>query len=199
MALKVLLSMPQLRACIMDWRMPDMDGPTMIDSLKTAGFTAPILVVTSSLMPKTRAEAMAHGAIGCIEKTQGLAAILKRIHTLVVDGDDKDDNDRFVLGPLELRRSSQAALWRGRVVGLSEAEFQIVALLTDLSGTYVTHGELYWAVQHDLVPASGYADGYRKLVRDAVERIRTKFATVDPLFDALEHRTGCGYRWRARR
>src|SRR4051812_27718871 len=53
MALKVLLAMPQLRACILDWRMPDMDGALMIDTLKAAGFTAPILVVTSSLMPRT--------------------------------------------------------------------------------------------------------------------------------------------------
>jgi len=197
MALKVLLAMKQLKACIVDWRMPGMDGPTMIDTLKTAGFSVPIIVVTSSLHPRTRAEAITHGAVACIEKTQGLAVILNRIHMLVSDEDN--DNDRYLLGPLELRRTSRLVLWRNRIVSLSEAEFQIVALLTDLAGSYVGHGELYWAVQHDLVPASGYAEGYRMLVRAAVERIRQKFLAVDDHFDALEHRTGLGYRWHARR
>jgi DNA-binding response OmpR family regulator len=199
MALNVLLAMPQLKACIVDWRMPDIDGPTMIDTLKNADFTVPIIVVTSSLHPKTRAEAIAHGAVACIEKTQGLAVILKRIDSLVTDDDDRREADRFELGPLELRRSMRQVLWRGRVVNLSEAEFQIIALLTDLAGTYVGHGELYWAVQHDLVPAGGYAEGYRMLVRGAVERIRQKFHAIDERFNALEHRTGLGYRWNAHR
>ncbi|TAL02434.1 MAG: response regulator transcription factor [Rhodospirillaceae bacterium] len=197
MALKVLLAMKQLKACIVDWRMPDMDGRTVIDTLKTSGFAVPIIVVTSSLHPKTRAEAIAHGAVACIEKTQGLAVILNRIHALVGD-DDNDEGDRYVLGPLELRRTSRLVLWRNRIVNLSEAEFQILALITDLAGTHVGHGELYWAVQHDLVPVAGYAEGYRMLVRAAVERIRQKFLAVDDHFDALEHRTGLGYRWRAR-
>jgi two-component system OmpR family response regulator len=199
MALKVLLSMPHLKACIVDWRMPDMDGATMIASLKSAAFNVPIIVVTSSLHPRTRAEAIAHGAVACIEKTQGLAVILKRIDSLVTDEDEHGDAERFVLGPLELRRDTRIALWRGRIVNLSEAEFQIVALLTDLAGTYVGHGELYWAVQHDLVPSGGYAEGYRMLVRGAVERIRQKFHNIDPRFDALEHRTGLGYRWQSQR
>jgi len=198
MALNVLLTMPHLKACIIDWRMPDLDGAAVIDTLKSAAFNVPIIVVTSSLHPRTRAEAIAHGAVACIEKTQGLSVILKRIDSLIAV-DDENGDDRFVLGPLELRRDTRIALWRGRVVNLSEAEFQIVALLTDLAGTYVGHGELYWAVQHDLVPAGGYAEGYRMLVRGAVERIRQKFHNIDQRFDALEHRTGLGYRWQSQR
>lgn len=196
MALKVLLAMRQLKAVIVDWRMPDMDGPTVIDSLKTEGFDIPIIVVTSSLHPKTRAEAIAHGAVACIEKTQGLSVILNRISALVGDDDNAKDGEQFILGPLELRRSTGLVLWRDRAISLSEAEFQIIALLTDLAGTHVGHGELYWAVQHDLMPAVGYAEGYRMMVRAAVERIRQKFLNSDPSFDALEHRTGLGYRWR---
>src|SRR5581483_3719960 len=56
-ALEHIPAMPQLKACLVDWRMPYMDGASVIAALKGAGFAVPIMVVTSSLHPKTRAEA----------------------------------------------------------------------------------------------------------------------------------------------
>ena len=40
------------------------------------------------------------------------------------------------------------------------------------------------------------AEGYRSNVRAFIKRIREKFTTIDPDFDAIQNYPGFGYRWR---
>jgi DNA-binding response OmpR family regulator len=195
-ALDRLLVMPDLKACLVDWRMPQMDGPAVIEALRHAGFAVPIMVVTSSLHPKTRAEAISHGATACVEKTQGFQTIVKRIDELVAGVADRDDA-RPALDPLQIDREQKRVRWRGRDVALTGDEFQTLLLLTDLADMHVAHGELYWAMQHG--SPRRQEEGYRMLVRRMMECLRRKFIAADPQFDALEHRAGQGYRWRLRR
>ena len=84
-----------------------------------------------------------------------------------------------------------------QAAGLSRGEFEVVALLALNAGADIGYRALYDALRGDGFMAGQGEEGYRANVRAMIKRIRRKFTTLDPDFDALGTYPGVGYRWRA--
>lgn len=187
-------------AYILDWHMPRMDGLELLNRLRGAGVTAPIMFLTSLNQPLFEEMALEHGAVEFVEKTRSPAVIIKRLE-LVITGArlrQRPDpvTDTIDVGRLALKTEAKRAHWEGREVGLSLGEFEVVALLASKAGIDVSYREIYNTVQTEGFIAGQGAEGYRTNVRALIKRIRRKFTEVDPAFAALENYPGFGYRWR---
>lgn len=99
-------------------------------------------------------------------------------------------------GDLQLDAHTRRAHWRGHPVPLTLGEFAIVERLCNDGDRDVSYRALYDVVRGDGFVAGAGDNGYRVNVRAFVKRIRQKFRTVDPDFDAIENFPGFGYRWR---
>jgi two-component system OmpR family response regulator len=115
--------------------------------------------------------------------TARVAALFRRLEALREPGDE----DRVLRrGRLELDLDRLSARWNGRDAGLSLTEFWIVHALARHPGHVKNRQQLMEAASVVLDDAS---------ITSQVKRIRRKFQTLDPRFDAIGTVYGMGYRW----
>lgn len=187
-------------AYVLDWHMPRMDGLELLNRLRGAGVTAPIMFLTSLNQPLFEEMALEHGAVEFVEKTRSPAVIIRRLELVIAGARLRERpapvTDTIDVGRLALKTKTKRAHWQGREIGLSLGEFEVVALLASKTGTDVSYREIYNTVQAEGFIAGQGAEGYRTNVRALIKRIRRKFTEVDPAFAALENYPGFGYRWR---
>jgi two-component system response regulator ChvI len=188
-------------AYVLDWHMPRMDGLELLNRLRAAGITAPIMFLTSLNQPLFEEMALEHGAVEFVEKTRSPAVIIKRLELVIAGARLRDRPvpaaNTIDIGQLALKTDAKRAHWQGREVPLSLGEFEVVALLAGKPGVDVSYREIYNTVQTEGFVAGQGAEGYRTNVRALIKRIRRKFTETDPAFAALENYPGFGYRWRA--
>lgn len=184
---------------LLDWQMPEMDGPDLLQKLRADGVTAPALFLTGLTQPIFEERGLKLGAVDFIEKSKSFAIILQRVK-LVLNGvkspggaEPKALVESF--GSLELHHDSARALWRTHVVPLTLSEFRVVALLAGKGGGDVAYRGIYDVVRGEGFRAGSGEEGYRANVRALIKRIRQKFREVDPDFAALDNYAGFGYRW----
>ena len=191
--------------CVLDWRMPGLDGLALFRQLRAQGVPAPVLFLTSHGQSIFEEAALDAGAADFVDKTRGPAIISQRLSLALTRGavqadpldgsPDGPDNPELRVGGLSLALASKRATWRGCPVPLSRNEFDVVLLLAEKAGQDVGYRQIY-----DVVRGQGFAagqgdDGYRANVRAMVKRIRRKFERLDQGFAALRNYAGFGYRW----
>lgn len=113
-----------------------------------------------------------------------VAALFRRIEALTT-GDT--EGERLEQGSLTLDRDRMTAHWKGVPVPLTVTEFWVVHALAAHPGHVRSREQLMAAANVVL------DDG---TVTSQIKRIRAKFATTDPSFEAIETAYGMGYRWR---
>src|SRR3954470_7556900 len=92
-------------AYILDWHMPRMDGLELLNRLREAGITAPIMFLTSLNQPLFEEMALEHGAVEFVEKTRSPAVIIKRLE-LVITGARLKEPPARVADTIDLGRLS---------------------------------------------------------------------------------------------
>lgn len=191
----------EIDVIVLDWRMPEMEGPQVLERLRAAGVTTPVVMLTSLSEQVYEEAALGFGAVDFVDKERSVAILARRLRiasTQSAPGETAPEPDGVVtVDALTLDLSARRARWRETEVDLTLTEFDMVALMAQRAGRDVTYRELY-----DLVHGQGFqsgsgSDGFRSNVRGFIKRIRRKFETVDPGFEAIENYPGFGYRWRA--
>jgi len=114
-----------------------------------------------------------------------VAALFRRVEAL---SSSEEESDRLEQGSLVLDRDRMTAQWRGEAVPLTLTEFWVVYALA-LHPGHVKNREQLMAAANAVLD-----DG---TVTSQVKRIRAKFLSVDPSFDAIQTVYGMGYRWHA--
>jgi two-component system OmpR family response regulator len=114
-----------------------------------------------------------------------VAALFRRVEAL---SSSEEETDRLEQGSLVLDRDRMTAQWRGLAVPLTLTEFWVVYALA-LHPGHVKNREQLMAAANAVLD-----DG---TVTSQVKRIRAKFLSVDPAFDAIQTVYGMGYRWHA--
>lgn len=187
---------------VIDWHMPEIDGPRLLQRLRAMGIQTPALFLTGLRQPMYEERGLKLGAVDYIEKSRSFAIILQRIRlvisgakALVDAGTESESIEQH--GYLELNKDSARASWRGLSLGLTLSEFKIVSLLASRDGNDVTYRAIYNVVRGEGFHAGYGDDGFRANVRALIKRIRRKFREVDPQFDAIQSYAGFGYRWDA--
>jgi len=186
---------------LLDWRMPNLTGLEVLRRLRRAGITTPVIFLTVLSDDTYEQAAFEGGAVDFIDKSRRLTILLKRLVLIIAGMRSAVDPDprqaaSIRLGPLELSRETNRALWADREIDLTLTEFRIVRLLAEKAGQDVGYREIYDLVHgKDFIAGPG-AQGYRANVRTFIKRIRKKFHKADAGFDRIENFVGLGYRWR---
>lgn len=184
-------------ALLLDWQMPDPDGPTTLERLRGAGHELPVLFLTGLNQPIFEEKGLRLGAVDFVDKSKSFAIILQRLRIALSAKQSPDAAAaEKEAGGLLLDVASARASWNGQQVDLTHGEFRVVQLLAQRIGRDVSYREIYDAVRGAGFEAGQGPDGYRANVRAMVKRIRQKFRDLDPEFDAIETYPGFGYRWR---
>ena len=178
---------------VLDLGLPDMDGMTIIESVRQ-WTQLPILVVSARTHERDKVEALDRGADDYITKPFGAAELLARVrvairHTrLGIGGEGLASSGRFVAGDLTIDYDKHQVLIAGENAHLTQNEYKIVALLGKCAGKVLTYDFIMkelWGPQ---------SKGSNQILRVNMANIRRKIEKnpAEPKYIFTE--IGVGYR-----
>jgi two-component system, OmpR family, response regulator len=166
-------------------------GFELCRQLRALSAELPIIFLTARDSELDAVSGLRLGADDFLTKDLSLAHLIARVNALFrrVDALRQPPGDEAQIirrGPLALDVERMRVEWDGKVVLLSLTEFWIVHALTRHPGHVKNRQQLMDAANVVLDDNT---------ITSHVKRIRRKFQSVDPAFDALQTVYGMGYRW----
>jgi two-component system OmpR family response regulator len=174
---------------ILDRMLPGVDGMTILQTIRSAGSSVPVLIVTALGEVDDRVEGLRKGGDDYLSKPFSLQELLARVEALGRRQSRSRTTERLAAAGLEmdlLRREVRAG---GQEVRLTTREFQILEILMRNAGRVVTRSMLLegvWDYRFD--PQTNIVDQH-------VSRLRQKLG-ADAAANAIETVRGVGYRIR---
>jgi two-component system OmpR family response regulator len=177
-------------ALVVDRRLPEMDGLTLVSTLRATGIRTPVLFLTAVEGVDERVRGLRCGADDYLAKPFALAEVLARLEAITRRAHPPAADTMVRVADLVLDRLSHTVRRGGRPVDLQAQEFRVLEYLMSNAGTVVTRAMLLdraWGYQFD--PRTNVVDVH-------ISRLRAK---VDlPGMPALIHTVrGVGYTLRA--
>ena len=115
---------------ILDWMMPGLDGIQVLEKLRSAGITAPCLMLTARDAVEDRVTGLDAGADDYLPKPFATSELLARLRAMLRrKADYAPDVARF--GDVELDRTSMELRCGGRSAKLGNKAFQLMELLVE--------------------------------------------------------------------
>jgi len=173
-------------ALILDLGLPDRAGLTVVRSLRRAGSTLPILILTARAGTDEVVQGLDAGADDYLVKPFANAELKARVRALVRRG-GAVRTEQVACGALVINRLTRHALVAGRQLDLTAREFALLEHLTLHAGEVVTRTSLLeaiWDMNFD--PGTNVVDAL-------VLRLRRKLAAAGPSPQVATIR-GAGYR-----
>ncbi len=154
---------------LLDLTMPDLDGLEVLERLRASGDDVPVCVLSARDDVEDRVRGLQAGADDYVVKPFALEEVALRLQALLRRRPPGDD-ERIVLGDIELD-PRQAAAWRGgRELGLTRREFELLHLLMRHPGEVLERARLHeevWGYTFD--PGTNVADVFVGYVRRKLE------------------------------
>jgi two-component system response regulator ChvI len=196
-ALKALSDNPP-ELGVFDIKMPGMDGMELLRRVRE--FSAiPVIFLTSKDDEVDEALGLAMGADDYISKPFSQRLLIARIRALLRRQDlargeaaatsEQPEQPLIERGRLVMDPDRHKVQWDGKDVTLTVTEFLILEALAQRPGVVKTRNQLLDIAYHEDV----YVDD--RTIDSHIKRIRRKFRTADPEFDAIETLYGVGYRF----
>lgn len=128
---------------ILDVMLPGMNGYQLLQRLRTAGVTTPVLMLTARSGLEDRVHGLDCGADYYLTKPFETAELLACVRTLLRrSGGQLQEGDALVWGDLSLERSTFTLSCNGRAVRLSRREYDLMEQLLRNGGQVVTKEQL---------------------------------------------------------
>lgn len=129
---------------LLDWMLPDLDGPTVCRRLRERG-DVPVLMLTARTTEGDVVEALAAGVDDHLRKPIGMRELVARVRALLrlVDrarGDGASPVHR--IGPVEVDVGARRVTVAGDAVHLTATEFDLLARLCERPGEVVPRATL---------------------------------------------------------
>jgi two-component system response regulator ChvI len=184
-------------AIILDWYLDKETGIDILPRLQRRGIQIPVIFLTGAASRDHEISTFDLGAFDFIDKMRGMTVVARRINRILqmTQNNMLAICDELAHGHLTLRPKVSRALWKGEDVNLTVTEFNIVHLLVERAGEYVTYRNIYDCVRGSGFFAGSGEDGYRTNVRSSIKRIRSKFNALDPDFNEIQNFQAFGYQW----
>jgi two-component system response regulator ChvI len=187
---------------VFDIKMPQMDGMELLRRVRELGGpagTMPVIFLTSKDDELDEALGLAMGADDYISKPFSQRLLIARIRAILRRRDlergqaSSPDNgpEELVIerGRLTMDPARHKVLWDRKDVTLTVTEFLILEALAQRPGVVKSRNQLLDIAYQDDV----YVDD--RTIDSHIKRVRRKFRSVDPEFDAIETLYGVGYRF----
>ncbi len=172
---------------ILDWMLPDGDGPTFCDSLRRAGVLTPILMLTARGELGDRVTGLQSGADDYLVKPFEVEELLARMAALVRRSAQLAE---IKVGELVIDRLRRRCTLGGNVLDLRSREYELLLRLAIAGSEAVSRATLLadvWNLGFD--PGSGILDVH-------ISRLRDKLGTEAWRIETVR---GIGYRLREKR
>ncbi len=172
-------------AIVLDWMLPDADGPVVAERLRAAEVHAPILMLTARGEVADKVAGLRAGADDYMVKPFEVDELLARLDALVRRG---KVGVALSVGELSLDRLSRRASLAGTPLDLTAKEFALLVRLAVDAERPVERVKLLldvWQLKFD--PGSGVLDVH-------VSRVRDKLGERSWMIETVR---GTGYRLRA--
>ena len=187
---------------VFDIKMPQMDGMELLRRVREMRGeigAMPVIFLTSKDDEIDEALGLAMGADDYIAKPFSQRLLIARIRAILRRQDlaagvanATESEPEIVLlerGRLTMDPARHKVIWNGQEVVLTVTEFMILEALAQRPGVVKTRNQLLDIAYQDDV----YVDD--RTIDSHIKRIRRKFRSVDPQFDAIETLYGVGYRF----
>jgi two-component system response regulator ChvI len=185
---------------ILDVKMPRMDGMEVLRRLRQTT-DLPVIILTSKDEEIDEILGFNLGADDYVHKPfsqrlliERVKAVLRRARPDEIDAAQptaaQPGSKAIRRGKLMLDPARHDCLWDGRPVKLTVTEFLLLQALAQRPGFVKSRDSLMDAAYEDQV----YVDD--RTIDSHIKRMRKKFRSVDPEFDAIETLYGVGYRYR---
>ncbi len=172
---------------VLDWMLPDMEGPEVASRLRASGLTAPILMLTARGELSDKVTGLRAGADDYLVKPFEVDELLARVEAL---GRRGRIGQALVVGALSLDRMTRRATLGDTLIDLTAKEFGLLVRLALSAEQPVDRTSILldvWQLKFD--PGSGVLDVH-------VSRLRDKLGDHAWMIETVR---GTGYRLRAHR
>jgi two-component system response regulator ChvI len=183
---------------VLDIKMPQMDGMELLRRVRETS-AVPVIFLTSKDDELDEALGLAMGADDYISKPFSQRLLIARIRAILrrqelAKGEatatpDEAEQPLLDRGRLTMDPARHKVRWDGKNVTLTVTEFLILETLAQRPGVVKNRNQLLDIAYQDDV----FVDD--RTIDSHIKRIRRKFRTVDPDFDAVETLYGVGYRF----
>jgi DNA-binding response OmpR family regulator len=151
---------------VLDVMLPDTDGLTLCRRIREKS-RIPIIMLTARGDVADRIVGLEFGADDYLPKPFEPRELVARMQAVLRRGAPHDE-DLVRVGPLEMNWATQSASLKGRPVGLTTAEFELLGLLVRNRGRVLTRDRIMEAVR------GMDADAYDRSIDVLVSRVRQK-------------------------
>jgi two-component system response regulator ChvI len=183
---------------VLDIKMPQMDGMELLRRVRESS-PVPVIFLTSKDDELDEALGLAMGADDYIAKPFSQRLLIARIRAILrrqelakgeaTANHDEPEQPLLERGRLTMDPARHKVLWDGKEVTLTVTEFLILEALAQRPGVVKTRNQMLDVAYQDDV----YVDD--RTIDSHIKRIRRKFRTRDPQFDAIETLYGVGYKF----
>ena len=181
---------------ILDLGLPDTDGMIFLDFVRKDSLV-PIIVLSARTNEADKIAALDRGANDYIIKPFGAGELLARVRAALRNNrfsavEGRLPGGRFTLKELEIDYDARQVFIRGVEVGLTQTEYNIVALLSENCGKMMTYSAIIKAIW------GSYAqEGSIKKLQVNMANIRKKFGDKPGEQNYIANELGVGYRLNA--
>jgi two-component system, OmpR family, response regulator len=156
---------------ILDRMLPKLDGLEIVKSLRSAGSTVPILILSALDEVDERVQGLRAGGDDYLAKPYHLEELAARIDALARRQGDAAPAGRIKVADLELDSRARKVMRAGRKIELTAREFQLLEFLMRHTGQVVTRTmilEGVWDYHFD--PKTNVIDVHISRLRQAVDK-----------------------------
>ncbi len=159
-------------AILLDIMIPGLSGYRVLQELRAAGITTPVLLVSAKDGEVDQADGLDLGADGYLVKPFSFVVLLAQVRALLRRTAAGTVRTRILVGPLTVDRASRTVRYDDVGVPLSPREYRLLEALASRPGTVWTKQELLTEVWGDEQAAT------RNVVEVYVGYLRRKLAAV---------------------
>ena len=158
-------------AIVLDLMLPGRDGLAVIEGLRQAGNTTPVLILTAKRSIDDRVKGLQTGGDDYLTKPFALPELLARVQALMRRSRGTPEITRLVVGDLVLDRLARTVERQGRAIELRPREFALLELLMRNAGRAVSKAMILsevWGYSFD--PGSNVVDVLLFRLREKIDR-----------------------------
>ncbi len=158
-------------AIVLALMLPGRDGLSVIEGIRAAGITTPVLILTARRSVDDRVKGLQTGGDDYLTKPFALPELLARVQALLRRSHGTPESPRLVVGDLVLDRLTRKVERQGRTIELQPREFALLELLMRNAGRVVSKTMILsevWGYSFD--PGSNVVDVLVFRLREKIDR-----------------------------
>ena len=157
-------------AAIVDIMLPELDGLSLVEQLRTSGSSMPVLFLSGRKTVEDRLNGFKAGADDYLVKPFSFAELVARLHALLRRSQPTSEKSRLTVADLELDLLSRKVFRNGQEIELQQKEFALLSYLLYHQGRVISKMmilEHVWG--YDFDPQTNVVEACICRLRDKVD------------------------------